>query len=195
MANAKFKECRFVAGIRSIQQIPSSLIVNEVAFAGRANVGKSSLLNALTHKKDLARTSKTPGRTQQINFFAIENFITLVDLPGYGYSKVSKTKIDAWSRLIANYVSSRQNLQQVFLLIDARHGFKNNDLAVIEWLDSYQIPYRIVLTKADKIDQIELKDVQTAMQKVCEKEILVTSSVNKIGLDKLRFAISSYSGK
>ena len=199
MLNAQFKKCKFIAGITKAQHIPQTLCLKEIAFAGRANVGKSSLLNALTLQKDLARTSKTPGRTQQINFFSIEKFITLVDLPGYGYSKVSRSTISQWAALIANYVSCREHLQQVFLLIDARRSLKENDLAVIKWLESYTINYTIVLTKADKVNSIELSQVQSEIMSTLQelshsnKEIIITSTTKKIGLDKLRHVISTYS--
>ncbi|MBQ4875490.1 MAG: YihA family ribosome biogenesis GTP-binding protein [Rickettsiaceae bacterium H1] len=191
MINEKFRRCKFVSGAVNVKQIPNS-ILNEVAFAGKSNVGKSSLLNALTLQKSLARISKTPGRTQQINFFSIENFITLVDLPGYGYAKASKSKINEWSELIAFYVSSRENLRQLFLLIDARRGVQENDLAVIEWLNSYSIDYTIVLTKVDKMKEIETVKENIIKESGIKSEIIATSTKTGAGISKMRNFISLF---
>lgn len=195
MINAKFKKCKFIAGATKAERIPSNLIVNEVAFAGRSNVGKSSLINVLTFQKNLAKISKTPGRTQQINFFAIEDFITLVDLPGYGYSKVSKSRIKDWSQLIAFYVSSRNLLKQLFLLIDARRGLLENDLAVMKWLQHYNVSYRIVVTKVDKLTECEIDSLLTNMKesKPNLEDFILTSTKEGLGIKQLRNVISSYS--
>lgn len=199
MLNTKFKKCKFIAGATNTKHIPKSLYVNEVAFAGRANVGKSSLLNALTLQKGLAHTSKTPGRTQQINFFSIEDFITLVDLPGYGYSKVSKSLINKWSKLIAFYISSRENLKQVFLLIDSRRGIQENDMAVIKWLEMYGISYRLILTKTDKVSSTELQELSDNINNTlsalphANTELIITSTKKNIGIEKLRYIVSTYS--
>ncbi len=196
MINAKFKQCKFVLGITSKHQIPKDLYVNEVSFAGRSNVGKSSLLNALTYRKNLAKISKTPGRTQQINFFTIKNFITLVDLPGYGYSKVARSKVHNWSELIAFYILSRKNLKQLFLLIDARRSIQKNDIEVIEWLESYSISYTIVITKTDKVKKNEadkvIDEIKNIELKFINTEIITTSVKDNIGLVKLRNTIINY---
>ena len=131
---------------------------DEIAFAGRSNVGKSSLINALTGYKNLARTSSTPGRTQELNFFALapersddgNGVLWLVDMPGYGYARESKSKIKAWNQLLVAYLQGRPNLRRVFLLVDARHGLKPNDLEQMADFDKTAVPYQIVLTKSDK---------------------------------------------
>src|SRR6478752_7021069 len=134
----------------SIEALPPMAGV-EVAFAGRSNVGKSSLINALTNRNALARTSHTPGRTQELIFFSAAGSLTLVDMPGYGYAAVSDEKVKAWTRLIHDYLRGRVNLARVFVLIDARHGLKPTDDAVLETLDQAAVVYQIVLTKADAV--------------------------------------------
>jgi GTP-binding protein len=128
----------------------------EVAFAGRSNVGKSSLVNALTGRKTLARTSHTPGRTQQLNFFDIGGRFTLVDMPGYGYAAVSKQKVASWTDLVNDYLRGRASLARVFLLIDARHGLKPNDIEVLDALDRAAVSYQLLLTKADELKPAEV---------------------------------------
>ena len=142
--------CDFVAGAATVAQLPP-LGLPEVAFAGRSNVGKSSLINALTGRKALARVSHTPGRTQQINFFSLADRLMLVDLPGYGYAAVSKQKVANWTGLIEDYLKGRPQLKRVCLLIDARHGLKETDKAAMELMDSSAVVYQVVLTKADKL--------------------------------------------
>ena len=144
------RECRFVAGADRPEAMPPDDLV-EVAFAGRSNVGKSSLINALTGRNALARTSRTPGRTQQLNFFALDDALMLVDLPGYGYARASKSKIGAWTALMFDYLKGRPNLRRLFLLIDSRHGLKDADRALMDELDAAAVVYQAVLTKTDKL--------------------------------------------
>src|SRR3954447_18305110 len=139
----------------SIETLPPMAGI-EVAFAGRSNVGKSSLINALTNRNALARTSHTPGRTQELIFFSSGAPLTMVDMPGYGYAKVSNTKVKAWTRLIHDYLRGRVNLARVFVLVDARHGLKPTDDAVLKTLDEAAVVYQLVLTKADAVKAPDL---------------------------------------
>ena len=178
---------------------------DEIAFAGRSNVGKSSLLNALTGHKNLARTSSTPGRTQELNFFALapdrsadENGVLwLVDMPGYGYARESKSKIKAWNKLLVAYLQGRPNLRRVFLLIDSRHGLKPNDVAQMEDFDKSPVPYQIILTKADKPKKGDLTDCLENVKKAIHKraaahpKVIVTSSEKNDGIAELRSEIAS----
>lgn len=147
--------CEFVAGAATADRLPPP-VLPEVAFVGRSNVGKSSLINALTYRKKLARTSNTPGRTQQINFFDLGGRLMLVDLPGYGYAKVSRSDTEAWGQLIDAYLADRPNLLRVCVLIDSRHGIKDSDLQMVGMLDNYHMPAQLVLTKTDKASKAEL---------------------------------------
>src|SRR6185312_14979522 len=147
-------ECRFFFAAQRLDQLPPS-IGPEIAFAGRSNVGKSSLLNALTGRKSIARTSAEPGRTQQLNFFDIGGRLTLVDMPGYGYAAVEKTKVEAWTDLIHDYLKGRANLARVFMLIDSRHGLKSIDTDVLDGLDKAAVSYQVVLTKGDALKKSE----------------------------------------
>jgi GTP-binding protein len=168
----------------------------EIALAGRSNVGKSSLINALTNRNALARTSHTPGRTQELIFFSANAALTLVDMPGYGYAKVSDSKVKAWTRLIHDYLRGRVNLARVFVLIDARHGLKTTDDAVLKTLDQAAVVYQIVLTKADEVKKPELeKRVAETREKIARRpaafpEIIVTSSREGTGMDELRATIA-----
>ena len=150
--------CEFVAAVQTIDRLPPASI-SEIAFAGRSNVGKSSLINAITGRKALARTSHTPGRTQQLNFFDIDGHFLLVDMPGYGYAKVSKTMRDAWQKLMRTYLRGRVTLRCVFLLVDSRHGLKESDIEMMKMLDETAVPYRLILTKADKLKKTEAEKV------------------------------------
>lgn len=141
--------CEFFAGVMDLNGLPPEG-APEIAFAGRSNVGKSSLINALTARKTLARTSNTPGRTQQLNFFDLGGVFWLVDMPGYGYAKVSKKMREEWDDLIFSYLRGRPSLRSVFVLIDSRHGLKDVDLDLIKMLDAAGVSARIVLTKVDK---------------------------------------------
>lgn len=184
--------CDFMRGIITLDQLPGD-DMPEMAFAGRSNVGKSSLLNALTNRKDLARTSNTPGRTQQLNFFDLGGHVTLVDMPGYGYAKVSKSTRSEWDSLIFDYLRGRPNLRCVFVLIDARHGVKESDEHLMTMLDQAAVPYRIVLTKADKGKALEdtKADIAAKLKKhaAAWPEVIATSSWKNQGFEELRATI------
>ncbi|WP_349370627.1 ribosome biogenesis GTP-binding protein YihA/YsxC [Salinarimonas sp.] len=168
----------------------------EIAFAGRSNVGKSSLVNALTGRNTLARTSHTPGRTQQLIFFDVGGLFTLVDMPGYGYAAVSKQKVAAWTQLVRDYLRGRANLARVLVLVDARHGPKPNDAEIMDMLDKAAVSYQVVLTKADAPKKTELDAViartreQIARRPAAYPEIVVTSSRTAEGVADLRGAIA-----
>ncbi len=168
----------------------------EIAFAGRSNVGKSSLINGLTGRKALARTSNTPGRTQELIYFmTTDSPLRLVDMPGYGYAQASKAKIGAWTALIHAYLSGRANLARVYVLVDGRHGLKDADATVFKTLDEAAVSYQIVLTKADRVKSSDLErrvtetTVALAKRPAAFPEILVTSSHDGTGMPQLRAAI------
>lgn len=194
------KPCDFVIGAADLSLIPATTLP-EVAFIGRSNVGKSSLVNALTGRKTLARTSNTPGRTQQLNFFNLNNQLMLVDLPGYGYAKASKTDIAQWNELIRDYLRGRQPLQRVLVLIDARHGVKPSDMEMMEMLDIHAVSYQLVLTKRDKIkkaesDKLLLKVLeQTKDFPARHPEVLMTSSVKRDGIETLQKTLAAMAKK
>ena len=151
-------ECQFIAASNSLNNLPP-LGLPEVAFAGRSNVGKSSLVNALTGRRTLARASQTPGRTRQLIFFSLADRIQLVDLPGYGYAKAPKTDIKAWTKLTRQFLSGRASLQRMFLLIDARRGVGPGDEEMMKLMDEAAVPWAAVLTKMDKVKIAEQKSV------------------------------------
>ncbi|SON54065.1 putative GTP-binding protein EngB [Hartmannibacter diazotrophicus] len=186
----------FVRGISDMESLPVAG-GTEIAFAGRSNVGKSSLINALTGQGGLARTSNTPGRTQELNLFRPEGVdnLLVVDMPGYGYAKAPKAQVDAWNRLVFSYLRGRPNLRRVYVLIDARHGIKENDGEVLSMLDKAAVSYQIVLTKADKIGAKDLEaciaDTEAKIRKraAAFPTIVVTSSEKGRGIDVLRAAV------
>ncbi|MCW2247310.1 GTP-binding protein [Azospirillum fermentarium] len=183
--------CDFVWGADRLDQLPEARLP-EIAFAGRSNVGKSSLINALTGRKTLARTSNTPGRTQQLNFFDLGRRLLLVDMPGYGYAKESKEKVEAWNDMVRRFLKGRVTLRRAFVLVDARHGLKPNDDEIMKMLDQAAVMYQVVLTKADKVKPPALVTVKAATEKALKKhpaafpEVHVTSSENGTGIAELR---------
>ena len=185
------KKCDFVLSVANLNQLPDGDRV-EVAFAGRSNVGKSSLINALFGQKKLAKTSSTPGRTQQLNYFNLDDKLYLVDLPGYGFAKAPKDIVKNWQKLINSYLVGRATLRRVFLLIDSRHGIKKIDEEIMEMLDKAAVTYHIVLTKIDKISTKELEKVLTATDRIVREHtaahvtILKTSSEKNLYLDELK---------
>jgi GTP-binding protein len=186
----------FLKSAPSLQFLPDPL-VNEIAVAGRSNVGKSSLLNALTNRNGLARTSNTPGRTQELNFFDVGDPLNfrLVDMPGYGFAKAPKDVVKQWRFLINDYLRGRQVLKRTLVLIDSRHGIKDVDIDVMDMLDAAAVSYRLILTKADKIKATALDDVIARTQEAARKrpaahpEIIATSSEKGLGMAELRAAV------
>jgi len=189
----------FLAGVASVDGLPPPEGI-EVAFAGRSNVGKSSLINALTGRKALARTSDAPGRTRELNLFDAGAGLTIVDMPGYGYARASKTQVAAWTRTVFAYLRGRANLRRVYLLVDARHGLKANDSAALDILDKAAVSYQIVLTKADKVKAEALgetvADVGLALAKrpAAFPEIIATSARTGTGMETLRAEIAGLIG-
>lgn len=185
----------FVIGCASLSQLPEGDRA-EVAFAGRSNVGKSSLINALTNRKGLARASTEPGRTREMNFFELGNGkMYLVDLPGFGYAKVSRTQAKAWMELTRKYLAGRANLKCVFYLVDSRRGLMPIDIEIMSMLDRAAVAYRIVLTKVDKLKEAEVQDISAKVVETLVKHpsafpmVSMSSTVSKEGLDALRSQI------
>ena len=189
-------ECRFVAGADRVEALPPSG-PPEIAVAGRSNVGKSSLVNALTGRTTLARISRTPGRTQQLNFFDLGGRLALVDMPGFGYANVAKTKIKQWSGLIERYLRGRQTLRRVCLLIDSRHGLMAADRAFMERLDAAAVSYQVVLTKVDKVPADHLPQrtaevaAELAQHPAAHPAIIATSAEDGRGIADLRAALAT----
>ena len=192
------QECRFVAGADTLERLPPPGLP-EVAFAGRSNVGKSSLLNALTGRGHLARVSNTPGRTQQINFFQLAAHLMLVDLPGHGYAKVSRSKVKGWTRLTDSYIRGRPNLRRVLLLVDSSVGTKDADDTLKEMMDESGLSYQIVMTKCDRPKPAELQKMRAKLadkvkkRPACHPEIPMTSATDGAGIAELRQALAAFS--
>ena len=186
----------FVAGAPRAADLPVADAI-EIAFAGRSNVGKSSLINALTGQKVLARTSNTPGRTRELNLFSADAGVAIVDMPGYGYARAPKTEVAAWTQTVFDYLRGRPRLRRVYVLVDARHGLKANDDEALATLDKAAVSYQIVLTKADKVKPGELADIIAATAAAIVKrpaahpEVLATSSATGAGIDLLRAEIAA----
>ncbi len=189
------KPCEFVAGAQHVHQLPEDHLM-EVAFVGRSNVGKSSLINALTFRKSLARVSMSPGRTQQINFFELGHSLCLVDLPGYGFATVSKGTQQTWRNLITHYLKSRKMLLRVILLIDSRHPLKESDEQAMSLLNAVAVPFQIVLTKVDKgkPDESLMASLDACKYKHRHPEIIHCSAKTKEGMDTLRTSIAQLIG-
>jgi GTP-binding protein len=187
---------RFVMGVARLEQLPTLKGV-EVAFAGRSNVGKSSLINALTGVNGLARASNTPGRTRELNFFNVDDRITLVDMPGYGFAKASKKDVKQWQDVLKSYLRGRPGLTRAFVLIDARHGIMNHDFDMFDMLDEAAVTYQLVLTKVDKIKASELIALHDKTLKAIAKRaaafpaVHATSAEKGTGLPELRAEVAS----
>ena len=186
----------FLKGVVAMSGLPPADRL-EVCFAGRSNVGKSSLINALTNRKNLARASNTPGRTQEINFFLLGEALYLVDLPGYGYAEAPVHVVAKWQALLKSYLAGRQNLRRAFVLVDSRHGIKDDDEEILNLLDRSAVTFQVVLTKVDKISLTEklavIEQVKGALAKhvAAYPQIIVTSSEKGEGIETLRAVIAT----
>ncbi len=193
------KECTFIAGVASLDALPPSGSI-EVAFAGRSNAGKSSLLNALTGRNRLARVSQTPGRTRQINFFDLDGRLTIADLPGYGFARASKKEAAEWNALMFDYLRGRPSLRRVMLLIDSRRGLMPADLKLMALMDEAAVSYQLVLTKTDKLSDEAVKAIgekvrnEAARHGAAHPEILATSSQTGRGIEEMRAVLAALAG-
>ncbi|MBD0402552.1 ribosome biogenesis GTP-binding protein YihA/YsxC [Flammeovirga sp. EKP202] len=187
----KIKEAEFVTSNTDVEKCPEPKIP-EYAFIGRSNVGKSSLINAFTGKTKLAKTSSTPGKTQLINHFIINNEWYLCDLPGYGYAQVSKTEREKFMRMVKKYLASRENLMCTFVLVDIRHEPLKNDLDFMAWMGEKELPFAIIFTKADKLGQGKISKAVATYKRELKKQweefppMFITSSEDKTGVNDLR---------
>ena len=190
------RDVTFMLSAVSLETLPAARLP-EICFAGRSNVGKSSLINAVTNRKGIARASNTPGRTRELNYFNVDERLYIVDLPGYGYAKASKSDIARWTKLTRQFLFGRASLRRVFLLIDSRHGLKKSDTELMSVLDETAVTYQIILTKTDKLKKGEMDKVLAKTQKAISKRpaafpnIINTSSETKKGLDLLRAEIAT----
>ena len=190
------KSCDFVLGAARLDHIPESRLP-EIAFAGRSNVGKSSLVNALTGRKTLARVSNTPGRTREINFFRLGDRLMLADLPGYGFARASKAQSEQWAGLIFEYLRGRPQLRRVILLIDSRRGLLENDVEVMTLLDRAAVSYQLVLTKTDKLKPDELTAIafrvaaQSRTHGAAHPDLIATSAITGEGIPELRAELAA----
>jgi len=191
------KECRFIAGAGNPGALPTETLP-EIAFIGRSNVGKSSLVNALTGRRMLARTSNTPGRTQQINFFDLGGRLMLVDLPGYGYASASKGAVKAWTALVRHYLTERASLRRACLLIDARRGITETDRPTMALCDEAALSYQIVLTKIDAVRSAELGEIVAVVagemqrRRAAHPELHLTSAEKRLGIAALRATLAGF---
>lgn len=191
------KECTFMLGVASLAQLPDTSLP-EFAFIGRSNVGKSSLINALTGRKTLARTSVTPGRTQQLNFFNLADTLRIVDLPGYGFANAPIDTVKKWHSTIFTYLQGRANLARVFVLIDSRHSVKPKDTEVMKMLDDAAVAYSIIMTKADKVSTAQLQLNISKTQELITSHaavyplIDVTSSAKGVGIEEVKGDIAYF---
>jgi len=187
---------RFRLGVAQLEQLPEVRGI-EIAFAGRSNVGKSSLLNAVTGVNGLARASNTPGRTRELNYFDIGDHFTLVDMPGYGYAKAAKKDVRQWQMVLKGYLRGRVGLSRAFVLIDSRHGVMTPDIEMFEMLDDAAVPYQLVITKCDKINRHELAELETetrariAKRAAAIQSIHLTSAERGFGIDNLRAELAA----
>lgn len=190
-----FQKAVFLTSAAQLSQLPADTGA-EVAFAGRSNVGKSSALNTLTQQKSLARTSKTPGRTQLINFFSLDEQRRLVDLPGYGYAKVSREIKQRWQKTLGEYLESRQSIKGLVLLMDIRHPLKEFDIMMADWASHYCIPMHVLLTKADKLSRNQAASAFATVKKALKGHenisIQLFSSLSKAGLAELELKVASW---
>ena len=191
------QKINFELGVTSVEKLPENEIP-EIAFFGRSNVGKSSLLNAITKKSKLAYTSKNPGRTQELNYFSISNdgtILNIVDMPGYGFAKASKDKIRKWNNLSKYYLKNRKNLRRVFLLVDSRRNIKPVDEEIMNVMDEFAVSYQIVLTKIDKTKDVD-NQIKIVLNKVKKRRaiypnVIATSSKEKLGIEDVKSQIAS----